>query len=104
MSSFRIVRLLRTLSSEIYVIWDNDRRIGQLDLHYADGSIHGSLILEADLEDQEQRDLCEQIDDDVVSSYMPSFEREEFVLTIYRGEEVDSFNYPPASEEDEPIP
>ena len=103
MPAFRIVRLLRTLSSEIYVVWDDDRRIGQLDVHYADGSIHASLMLEVDLSDDEQRALYAQIDEDVVSSYLPSFEREEFVVTVFRGQEVDSFNYPPASEEEEPM-
>ena len=103
MPAFRIVRLLRTLSSEIYVVWDNDRRVGQLDVHYADGSIHASLMLEVNLSDQEQRDLYAQIDEDIVSSYLPSFDREEFVLTVFRGEEVDSFNYPPA-EDEEPMP
>lgn len=103
MPAFRIVRLLRTLSSEIYVVWDDDRRVGQLDVHYADGSIHASLMLEVSLNDQEQRDLYAQIDEDIVSSYLPSFDREEFVLTVFRGEEVDSFNYPPA-EDEEPMP
>src|SRR3990170_7638423 len=102
MPGFRIVRLLRTLSSEIYVIWDDERRVGQLDLHYADGSIHASLMLEAELTDREQHDLYAQIDEDVVSSYLPSFEREEFVVTVFRGQEVDSFNYPPATEDEEP--
>jgi len=104
MATFRIVRLLRTLSSEIYVIWDNTRRVGQLDVHYADGSIHAGLMLEVDLDQQEQRDLFAQIDEDVVSSYLPSFDREEFVLTVFRGEEIDSFNYPPAEEDEGPIP
>ena len=92
---YRLVRVLRTLSSEIYLVWEGERRLGQLDVHYADGSIHASLILEAELTEADEKALYEQIDDDIVSSYLPSFDREEFVLTVFRGEEVDSFNWPP---------
>ena len=102
MSGFRLVRLVRTLSSEVYLIWDEARRLGQIDLHYADDSIHANLILEAELSEADQQQLYAQIDEDIVSSYLPSFEREEFILTVFRGEEVDSFNYPPTGEEPEP--
>jgi len=30
-----------------------------------------------------------------VSSYLPSFEREDLLVTIFRGEEVNSFSYSP---------
>jgi len=97
---FHLVRSLRTLSSEIYLIWDGERRIGQLDLHYADASIHASLILEARLAPEQQQDLLAQLDEDVVSSYMPVFEREDFIVVIFRGEEIESFSYPPAMGEE----
>ncbi len=43
----QVVRLVRTVSSEVYVIWEADRRLGQVDLHYADGSVQADLFLEA---------------------------------------------------------
>lgn len=99
MSRYRLVRLLRTLSSEIYVAWDGDRRVGQVDLHYADTSIQADLFLEGPLGEEEQRELFAQLDDDIVSSYLPSFDREQFIITVFVGQEVDSFNYPSASDE-----
>jgi len=95
---FRLARLVRTISSEVYLVWEGERRIGQVDLHYADASIHANLLLEADLSPEEAQGLYSQIDEDIVSSYLPSFDREEFILTVFRGEEVDSFNFPPAEE------
>jgi hypothetical protein len=92
---FRLVRLLRTLSSEIYLVWDGDRRIGQVDIHYSDNSIQADLFLESPLDGQEKQDLLSQIDDDIVSSYLPSFERDQFIVTVFVGQEVDSFNYSP---------
>lgn len=94
MNSFRLVRLLRTLSSEIYVVWRREQRIGQIDLHYADNSVQADLFLETALEEEERFDLIRQLDEDVVSSYLPSFDRDQFIVTVFVGQEVDSFNYP----------
>ncbi len=90
---YRLSRLVRTQSSEIFLIWDDDRRIGQLDLHYAIESrtIHATLMLEADLPVTVEEDLLAQIDDDIVSSYLPSFEREDFLVTVFRGEEISNY-------------
>jgi hypothetical protein len=99
MARFRLVRLLRTLSSEIYLIWEGDTRVGQVDVHYADTSVQADVFLEADLAEEERQELFAQLDDDVVSSYLPSFERDQFIITVFVGREVDSFNYPPATDE-----
>ncbi len=90
---YRLSRLVRTQSSEIFLIWEEDRRIGQLDIHFAVESrtIHATLILEADLPVTTEEELLAQIDDDVVSSYLPSFEREDFLVTVFRGEEISNY-------------
>jgi hypothetical protein len=38
----RLARVLRTLTSEVYLIWEGERRIGQLDVHYAGSVIHAT--------------------------------------------------------------
>jgi hypothetical protein len=88
---YRLSRLVRTQSSEIFLIWDDDRRIGQLDLHYANDTIHATLVLEADLPVNTEEELLSQIDEDIVSSYLPSFDREDFLVTVFRGEEISSY-------------
>lgn len=90
---FRMSRLVRTVASEIFIIWDNVTRVGQLHLHYAHDTIHASLLLEIDLSVKEEEDLLEIIDEDIVSSYLPSFEREDFLVTVFRAEELSSFSY-----------
>ena len=99
MNRFRLVRLLRTLSSEVYVIWQAENRIGQVDIHYADNSVQADLFLESPLDPDERADLFRQLDEDIVSSYLPSFDRDQFIITVFIGQEVDSFNYPAASDE-----
>jgi len=90
---YRLSRLVRTQSSEIFLIWEEDRRIGQLDLHFAIESrtVHATLVLEADLSVSVEEELLAQIDDDIVSSYLPSFEREDFLVTVFRGEEISNY-------------
>ena len=90
-TSFRLTRLVRTQTSEIYLIWDEDRRIGQVDIHFAHDTIHGTLLLEADLPIEQEEGLIAQIDDDIVHSYLPSFDREDFLVTVFRGEEISHY-------------
>ena len=89
---YRLSRLVRTQSSEVFLVWEEDRRIGQLDLHYAHTTVHATLVLEADLPVNVEEELLSQIDDDIVSSYLPSFEREDFLVTVFRGEEISTYN------------
>ena len=93
---FNLSRLVRTVSSEIYVIWEGEKRIGQLHLHFAHYTIHLALILEVDISLSEEEDLLAQVDEDIVSSYLPSFEREDMLVTVFRGEEISSFSYSPS--------
>jgi hypothetical protein len=82
---------VRTTSSEIYLIWEENNRVGQLDLHYANETIHATLILESDLSVSSEEELLTQIDEDIVSSYMPSFDRNDLLVTVFRGEEISSY-------------
>ena len=54
---YRLSRLVRTTSSEIFLVWEEERRIGQLDLHYAQDTIHATLVLEADLTQELEEEL-----------------------------------------------
>ena len=90
-TNFRMTRLVRTQTSEIYLIWEDERRIGQLDLHYAHDTVHGTLILEGDLSLEQEEGLIAQIDDDIVQAYLPSFDREDFLVTVFRGEEISHY-------------
>ncbi len=92
-NQFKLSRLVRTAASEIYVIWQGETRVGQVHLHYAHDTIHAALLLEVDLTVPEEEDLLEAVDEDIVSSYLPSFEREDLLVTVFRAEEISSFSY-----------
>jgi hypothetical protein len=98
---FKLVRLVRTPHSEIYLIWEKEDRLGQVDLHYANGIVHATIILEEPLDKDEIDRLIDQLDDDIVSSYLPDFEREDFLVNVFVGEEILSYSEVEKDEEDE---
>lgn len=95
----RLVRVVRTPSSESFVIWQDDTRLGQVDIHYGWDLIHATLILETDLSEDDQAGLVELIDEDAVSSHLPRFSREDFLVTVFRAEELEPFSDGPDPEE-----
>ena len=99
----RLVRVVRTQSSEVFILWQDDVRLGQVDIHYGLDIINATLILEKDLDPDQQADLVDLIDQDIVSSHLPQFAREDFLVTVFRGTELESFSdgEPEVEDEDE---
>jgi len=99
-NQYRLTRLLRTLTSEIYLVWDGERGVGQVDVHYADDVIHATVVLEPDIEQEDETALVRRLDREVVSGHREDFEREDFLVTVYRGSETTSYS-DAVSDEDE---
>ncbi len=87
----RLVRVVRTETSEVYIVWQADTRLGQADIHYGPDIINATLVLEKDLDPEQQADLVDQLDQDVIASHLPQFAREDLLVTVFRGQELDSF-------------
>jgi hypothetical protein len=88
----RFSRVVRTESSEVFLIWRGKVRLGQVDIHYSGDTIYATLVLEAELTREEEDGIVTAIDDEIVSSYLPSFDRESLIVTVFRGEEVRSYS------------
>ena len=86
--TYRLTRVVRTDTSEVYLAWDGETRVGQIDLHYGGDVIHATIILERDLPEGEVDGLVDQVDREVVASYLQDYERENFLVSVFRGEEV----------------
>ena len=91
MQGVKFVRVVRTDSSEVFIIWQDDTRLGQVDVHLGYDLVHATLVLEKDLDAEGQAELVEQIDQDIVSSHLPRFTREDFLVTVFRGNELEPF-------------
>jgi len=64
----------------------SNNRLGTVDIHFTTSAVHGTLILERELEEADLTKLIEQIDEDLVlSADMP---RDDFLVSVYVGKDV----------------
>lgn len=99
MEAARFERQVRTEASEVFTVFGGARRIGRLDVHYARFETHGTLLLEVELTDDEVQQLIDQIDEELVQTHDP--EREDFLVTVFRGEELGFYSDEYESDDDE---
>ncbi len=91
MDDIRFERHFRTPYSESYYIMQgaslqSNNRIGTVDIHFTTTAVHGTLILERELDESDLTKLIEQIDEDLVlSADMP---RDDFLVSVYIGKDV----------------
>ena len=91
MDDIHFERHFRTPYSEGYYIMQgtslqSNSRLGTVDIHFTTTAVHGTLILERDLEEADLTKLIEQIDEDLVlSADMP---RDDFLVSVYVGKDV----------------
>lgn len=99
MEAARFERSARTDSSEIFAIYGGARRIGRVDLHYGRFEVNGTLLVEVDLTDDELQQLIDQLDEELVQTHDP--EREDFLVTVFKAEELGFYSDEFESEESE---
>lgn len=99
MEDIRFDRQFRTPYSESYAIMQGNSRVGSVDIHFTTTTVHGTLILERELEESEIAKLIEQIDEDLVWS--ADMTREDFLVSVYVGKDVGFYSDDYFDEEDE---
>jgi hypothetical protein len=98
---FQFSRIFRTASSEQYTVRRGDFDVARLDLHIGAMVVHASLIVTSDeVNDEDIGTLNELIDEQLVLT--SDSEREDFIMTVYRGVQTDAFS--DATFDDEPGP
>jgi hypothetical protein len=86
---FLFTRLVRTASSESHIIRrpsnrpDSTVNIGSLDLHFENRLIHGTLVIEQPLGEDELDRLITQMTDQLIPT-----ERDDFIFTAFAGTEI----------------
>ncbi len=91
MDDIRFERQFRTPHSEGYYIMQGSglqtsNRLGTIDLHFTTTTVHGTLIIERELDESEITKLIEQIDEDLVLT--ADVPREDFLVSVYIGKDV----------------
>ena len=91
MKSHVFFGVVRTDRSEQYLIWDGDIRVGHLHLHYSYDIVYMTLALEIDMTKEEKDDLVDEIDDTIISSAIPPYDRHALNVTILRASNADTY-------------
>jgi hypothetical protein len=84
-AELRYDRVCRTAESEAYLLSQGETPFGRVDLHFGASVVHGVLIVERDLTDEDLHGLVQRIDDDLV--WTADRPREDFLVTVYQGTE-----------------
>jgi len=79
------IRLLRTPSSERFLLQERERDCGALDLHYlSDGSVHATVIIyEGGIAESDVPNLLTQIDENLLPSV--SLDDKKLIFTVVMG-------------------
>ena len=99
MEAARFERTVRTESSEIFNVFGGARRIGRVDIHYGRFEVHATLLLDVELTDDELQALIDQLDEELVQTHDP--EREDFLVTVFKSEELGFYSDEFESEDDD---
>ena len=99
MEAARFERTVRTESSEIFTIYGGARRVGRVALHYGRFEVHATLLLDVELTDDELQQLIDQLDEELVQTHDP--EREDFLVTVFKAEELGFYSDEFESEDEE---
>jgi hypothetical protein len=82
----RYDRVCRTSHSEAYLLSEGEKPFGRVDLHFGSSVVHGVLIVERELGEDDLHNLVQRIDDDLV--WTADQPREDFLVTVYHGTET----------------
>jgi hypothetical protein len=89
MTEYRFEREARTPHSEIFTIDDGEHSLGRVDIHYTSSATYATLAVHQALEEDGVQALITAIDERIVSTADPY--REDFIVTVWRGEEFGVF-------------
>ena len=99
MTEYRFEREARTPHSEIFTIDDGEHSLGRVDIHYTSSATYATLAVHQALEEDGVQALIAAIDERIVSTADPY--REDFIVTVWRGEEFGVFADETDFEDDE---
>ena len=83
MADFDLEREVRTASSEVYNILEENRQVGRIDIHFTYNVVHVSLVVDESLTQETIQELVETIDQDLVDAV--GIRREELVVHVFQG-------------------
>ena len=99
MPDYHFERECRTAHSECYMIEADDNELGRVDIHYAASVAYATLCVPDSLSEDDIQDLITEVDERLVMSNDPY--REDFIVTVWAGQETGVYSEEETFEEDE---
>lgn len=99
MPDYYFERECRTSHSESFLIEADGSELGRVDIHYAPSVAYATLCVPPATSEEEIQDLISEIDERLVMSNDPY--REDFVVTVWSGQEVGVYSEEEAEEDEE---
>ena len=90
MADFSFEREVRTPFSEAYTIREDDRPVGRIDIHFANGVVHLAVAVDESLTQDAIQEIIDTVDEDMVDAV--GIEREGFVVHVFQGRETGVFS------------
>jgi hypothetical protein len=97
MPDWRFQREARTPHSEQWAIETEQYSIGRVDLHFTSSRTFGTIALHHSVAEEDIEELIAEVDERLVLTADP--DREDFVVTVWRGESYGTFSEDTDSEE-----
>ena len=98
MASYHFERIARTPQSEQWRIETDTAAIGRVDVHFTGSKTYGTLVVSTQVADDAIEELIAEIDVRIVST--ADEYREDFVVTVWRGEEFGTYSEEDAAFDD----
>jgi hypothetical protein len=89
-ADFSFEREVRTPYSEAYTIREDDRPVGRVDIHFADGVVHIAIAVDESLTQDAIQEIIDTVDEDMVDAV--GISREGFVVHVFQGRETGVFS------------
>lgn len=90
MADFNFEREVRTPYSEAYTIREDERQVGRIDIHFADGMVHVAVAVDESLTQDAIQEIIDTVDEDLVDAV--GIGRDGFVVHVFQGRETGVFS------------
>ena len=86
MADINFEREVRTPYSEAYLIMEQDRQVGRVDIHFTPEMVHAAVSVDESLTQETVQQIIDAVDEDIIDSV--GINRGNFVVHIFQGRET----------------
>ena len=86
MAGINFEREVRTPYSEAYLIMEQDRQVGRVDIHFTPEMVHAAVSVDESLTQETVQQIIDTVDEDIVDAV--GINRGNFVVHIFQGRET----------------